>query len=239
MSEWPAARATFRFHAGAGARVALRNSVVATAVALFLLGMAPNPLRLLVALASSLAAAHTPPWALYLIALLGAALARHATPQVAAAALASVLLAVHGGFVGLVAALPSLAVADALAGRTDRSARSTRWQSLERLPQHIAWRAMSWRAFPPLLAAALPLAAAWFYRVNNDLNATAEAGEVLLIGGVIVTALAVTPWSILACVVATPLALRFATRRERDRPVSPWLELHHSAEGDGLSWSSG
>jgi hypothetical protein len=195
---------------------------------------------------------------------------------------------------------------------------------------------MSWRALPPTLAAALPLAGAWLFRVNNDLDAaaaataaqlggviavtlvlaglanalhlrrpvwgwerslpwsserralhdaaslaagvvpvwlvvavmdigaavavaavspllallataairragarlSAAAGEVLVFGGLAVAALALIPWAIVLCVAATPLAVRFAARRERDRPVSHWLELHHSAEGDGLSWSA-
>ena len=413
---WAIAQATFRFHALAGARVGLRNSVVGGTVALFLLLMAPYPLLVLRALADSLAGADSPPWALWVMTILGAVLARRAAPQVlaghsgwlrslpvspavqrraitaalvlvqvpilvfalccllgvvlapglrvapvkvlawaplavaagltalpaarrarvVAACVAAAALAGSGTVVGLVASPAALVTADALAGRPAVQRRRARWRSRGGLPQHIAWRAISWRALSPMLAAAVPLAGAWLFRTNNDLDPaaaaaaariggviavmvslaglanalhvrrpvwgwerslpwssqrralhdaaslaagvvpvwlvvvamdigaalavvavspmfalmaaaairragarlSAAAGEVTVLGGLIVVVLALVPWSVVLCVAATPLAVRFAARRERDRPVSQWLELHHSPEGDGLSWSA-
>jgi hypothetical protein len=77
-------RAALRFHAAAGARVALRNSVIGTMVAVFVLGSAPEPPGLLRPLASGVAGAESSPWALALVAVLGAALARQALPQLSA-----------------------------------------------------------------------------------------------------------------------------------------------------------
>jgi hypothetical protein len=416
MNAFTTAREVFRFYAGAGARVALRNSALGAAIVTLLFGMFPSPLQMLFAVAKSLTAAETPPWAFYLVVFLGTVLAFHAVPQVSAgctgwlrslpastvvhrraitaalvlvqapififvtgcslgvllapephlaplkllafgplavsaalvampsarrvsvtmAALTSVLLIAHGGAVGFVVACIPLAAAEALATRAEATTPGPSWRSLRRLPYHIAWRAISWRAIPPFLSAALPLAATWFYQVNNELTATTSmaaarlgglvavvfllsglanalhrrrpvwgwerslpcsslrrvlhdatslalgilpllvvvaamdfgaavaiaamsptmalvaaaairragtrlagaAGEILLIGSVMVTAVAITPWAVLMSVAAMPIAARFAAERERDRPVSSWLELHHSTEGDGLAWSA-
>ncbi len=35
----------------------------------------------------------------------------------------------------------------------------------------------------------------------------------------------------------TPLALKYAVDEERRQKVSRWLELHHLAAGDTLTWS--
>lgn len=416
MSAWSAARATCRFCARAGARVALRNSVIGTSAVIFVGLLAPSPLHLLRVLAGSVAAAGSPPLALWLLALLGAVLARQAVPQVlaghsgwvrslpvslavqrraltcalvlvqapvllfalgcllgvvlvpgldvaplkvtawfplavaaalpalpgprrawvASACLAAVTLAASGTLVGLAASLPALAAADAVAGSIVSRRRRARWRSDGWLPQRIAWRALASRAILPMLTAVLPLAGAWLFRANNDLEAataataarvggvlavtlvlaglagalhlrrpvwgwerslpvssgrralddaaalvvgvvpvwlavavmdiaaallvaavspllallaaaairragarlSGAAGEVLLLGGLVVVMVGFGPWAAVLCVAATPLAVRFAARRERDRPVSHWLELHHSVEGDGLSWSA-
>lgn len=407
--------AAARFHATAGARVALRNSALGLAVVVFVIGMAPEPVALLRALAVGTAAAGAPPTALYLIALLGLALTRQAQPQVAAGrmgwlrslpasagaqrravtaalvvvqapallfalccaagvalapgmrlsavklvalvpiavgaaitgtvrrkplvvimCIAAVVLAASGGAPGLAASIIPLAAADRLAGFERPRRQGRPWRSRSRLELHIAWRAVTWRALPPLLVAALPLAAAWFYTVNNELTPhaaaaatrlcggiaelfvlsglsdalalrrpvwgwarslplpstqrirldatllafglmpvlfvaaiidvagaivlaaaapllsliaagairhaglrlTAAGGEVLVVGGAVVAALSVTPWSLVPCLLMMPLVLRRAARRERVRPVSRWLELHHLPRGDGLWWNA-
>lgn len=61
---------------------------------------------------------------------------------------------------------------------------------------------------------------------------TAAAGEVLLVGVLVTTALALSPWSVVALVAVTPLAQRLAVRRERRASPSRWMELHHRVEGD-------
>jgi hypothetical protein len=61
---------------------------------------------------------------------------------------------------------------------------------------------------------------------------TAAAGEVLLVGVLVTTALALSPWSVVALVAVTPLAQRLAVHRERQASPSQWLELHHRVEGD-------
>jgi len=36
---------------------------------------------------------------------------------------------------------------------------------------------------------------------------------------------------------SAPLALKYAVKEERCQKVSRWLEMHHLAAGDSLSWS--
>lgn len=85
VTAWRAALAGFRFHATAGARVALRNTYMGVAAVLFFVIVgAPSPLRLVYGVARSLAAAGEPPWALAVMALLAVALSRAAVPQLTA-----------------------------------------------------------------------------------------------------------------------------------------------------------
>ncbi len=77
-------RATLRFHAASGARVALRNSVLGTMGAVFVLGSAPRPPGLFRPLSLGVAGAETSPWSLALVAMVGLALARQAAPQLSA-----------------------------------------------------------------------------------------------------------------------------------------------------------
>ncbi|MEP7381657.1 MAG: hypothetical protein ABI910_08220 [Gemmatimonadota bacterium] len=92
-------RASLRFHAAAGARVALRNSVIGTMGAVFVMGSAPQPPGLFRPLASGVAGAESSPWSLTLVAILGAALARQAVPQLSA------------GYAGWMRSLPTSSVA--------------------------------------------------------------------------------------------------------------------------------
>ncbi len=79
-----ALRATLRFHAAAGTRVALRNSVLGTMGAVFVMGSAPRPPGLFRPLSLGVAGAESSPWSLVIVAMVGLALARQAAPQLAA-----------------------------------------------------------------------------------------------------------------------------------------------------------
>lgn len=77
-------RATLRFHAAAGTRVALRNSVLGTMGAVFVMGSAPRPPGLFRPLSLGVAGAESSPWSLAILAMVAIALARQAAPQLAA-----------------------------------------------------------------------------------------------------------------------------------------------------------
>lgn len=67
---------------------------------------------------------------------------------------------------------------------------------------------------------------------------TGASGEILLEGLLLAGLAALLPWTSLLVLAATPVALRSAAERERRQKVSRWLELHHLAAGDPLSWSA-
>jgi hypothetical protein len=67
---------------------------------------------------------------------------------------------------------------------------------------------------------------------------TGASGEIALEGGLLVGAVAVQPWLAVIPVLAVPWAVRAAAERERAQKVSRWLERHHLAAGDPLSWSA-
>jgi len=67
---------------------------------------------------------------------------------------------------------------------------------------------------------------------------TGASGEIAVEGGLLVAAVAVQPWLALATLAAVPWAIRAAAERERAQKVSRWLEVHHLAVGDPLSWSA-
>ena len=412
-------RATLRFHAAAGSRVALRNSVIGTMVAVFVLGSAPQPPGLLRPLARGIAGVEASPWALTIVAILGAALARQAMPQlsaghagwmrslpvdgatrrralvgalvlaqapllvflvcawlivlvtptwhvaplkltacalivvgaatlalpprerrsfVPAASLVAMVAAATASGVGLVVSFVSLFAADRLAAvgcAPARSRRPRRPIGATMLPYRIAWRAMSWRAIGTVLPATLPIGFAWLMCVNNRMvgaegatvmrtggtvgvvltlsglasllqlrrpvwawarslpssatervvhdaaallaavlpiwivitvlnvhagltviavsplialiaaasmrrasaRITGAQGEVIAIGLPIVVAISQSFWLVLACVACTPVALLFATRRERNVSATQWRERHHSTIGDAIAWT--
>jgi hypothetical protein len=66
---------------------------------------------------------------------------------------------------------------------------------------------------------------------------TGAAGEVLAEGAFVAAWIALVPELALVAVVLVPPALRAASEREKAQRVSRWLELHHQAAGDSLSWS--
>jgi hypothetical protein len=74
-------RALFRFHAGAGARVASRNGVITICAILFVLGSAPDPLVFLYTLTRGIASTTKGPGPLVAITALAFILARDAVPR--------------------------------------------------------------------------------------------------------------------------------------------------------------
>ena len=62
-------------------------------------------------------------------------------------------------------------------------------------------------------------------------------GQVLMWGMPGAFLLTLIPWTSLFFLVITPLALKSAIEEEKRQKVSLWLELHHLAAGDSLSWS--
>jgi hypothetical protein len=49
--------------------------------------------------------------------------------------------------------------------------------------------------------------------------------------------LTLVPWIVAPALAAAPLAFGSARRSERRQKVTRWLEAHHAAAGDSLSWS--
>lgn len=87
-------------------------------------------------------------------------------------------------------------------------------------------------ALPPLAAFAaanLPGARRRLTRVSGGLIA---AGIPLGIG------CGVEPWLAVVALLATPLLVRFAARRDRHEIVTGWQELYHDAAGDSLAWTA-
>ena len=67
---------------------------------------------------------------------------------------------------------------------------------------------------------------------------TGASGEIAIEGGLLAGAVAVQPWLAILPLLAVPWAVRAAAERERAQKVSRWLERHHLAAGDPLSWSA-
>jgi hypothetical protein len=88
-------------------------------------------------------------------------------------------------------------------------------------------------------AAALPFAAlraAAALRPSMESNRSPIPGFILE-GGLAAGMLALFPFSAFGFLAAVPIALGVAVRRERSIKAGRWLELHHSASGDPLTWS--
>lgn len=95
-------------------------------------------------------------------------------------------------------------------------------------------------AVPPLagLLALLSARAAGAMRRPAE-SRLAAAGEILLEGLPLAGLVALVPWSAVALLAVVPLALRAAAARERRLKVGRWVERHHLAAGDPLSWNGG
>jgi hypothetical protein len=63
-------------------------------------------------------------------------------------------------------------------------------------------------------------------------------GKILPVGSLGALLLCLVPWSTLCILALTPWILHEAVKAEKHQKVSRWLELHHLAAGDSLSWSA-
>jgi hypothetical protein len=91
------------------------------------------------------------------------------------------------------------------------------------------------------LVASLPLFSVYSsYSIRHAPESLAGAsGKVLLYGSIGSLFLCLIPWVSLFFLAITPLVLKEAIKAEKHQKVSQWLELHHLAAGDSLSWSKG
>ena len=65
----------------------------------------------------------------------------------------------------------------------------------------------------------------------------AASGKILLAGSLAALSISLFPLTSLLFLVLTPFVLKVAVEGEQSQKVSRWLELHHLAAGDPLSWS--
>jgi hypothetical protein len=106
------------------------------------------------------------------------------------------------------------------------------------LPILIVTGTMSRDSLLPLIAS-FPLFAAfsaYAMRLSPGSKGGA-AGKILLLGLFCSLSLCLIPWSSLFFLGITPLVLLLGTKAEKHQKISRWLELHHLAAGDSLSWS--
>lgn len=94
------------------------------------------------------------------------------------------------------------------------------------------------KALIPLLAFLLAgsLWSSLSIRKGSDLKMGAS-GSILILGFIASLFMAVIPLSWVVFLLSLPLLVRYAERSEKNLKVSQWLELHHLAAGDPLSWS--
>ena len=100
----------------------------------------------------------------------------------------------------------------------------------------VAW--MNSKAVFPV-AVSLPVLALFSsYAIRRAPECRAGASGIILCFGML-AALSITLIPLLSFVflALTPLALKYAVEGEQSQKVSRWLELHHLAAGDSLSWS--
>ena len=67
---------------------------------------------------------------------------------------------------------------------------------------------------------------------------TRVSGALVVVGILLGTAIAYYPMASVIALLATPLVVRAAARRNRREIVTGWQELHHDAAGDSLAWSA-
>ena len=87
-------------------------------------------------------------------------------------------------------------------------------------------------AVPPLAALA-----AWLLHGARH-RLTRVSGPMIVVGAVLGTVVAFSPWVSVCVLATTPLLLRGAARRDRREIVTGWKELHHDAAGDSLAWNA-
>lgn len=103
----------------------------------------------------------------------------------------------------------------------------------------LAWAVIvdAWAALPLYGVSAFVAARAAGAVRRAAERRTGAAGEVLAEGGLLAAWVALVPLLALAAAALVPWALRAAAEREQAQRVSRWLETHHLAAGDSLSWS--
>lgn len=86
-------------------------------------------------------------------------------------------------------------------------------------------------SLPPLAVfAALMVRTAFIYQ-------TGAVGRTFIFGTVVAVLVCLIPAISFIFLASTPVLLRYAAAEEKNQKVSRWLEMHHLAAGDSLSWS--
>lgn len=110
--------------------------------------------------------------------------------------------------------------------------------SLHTVPLIILIALMNRKAVFPIIVS-LPFLA--LYAVHITRHALeyrmAASGKILLAGSLAALSISLIPLISPLFLVLTPFVLKFAVEAEQSQKVSRWLELHHLAAGDPLSWS--
>jgi hypothetical protein len=114
----------------------------------------------------------------------------------------------------------------------------TSYIGLHTLPLVILVGAINLKSMFPL-ALSLPLFAAYSaYSIRQASESVMGAsGRIVLLGVFASFLLCLIPWSSLFFLAFTPLVFNLTAKAEKHQKVSRWLELHHLAAGDSLSWS--
>ncbi len=109
---------------------------------------------------------------------------------------------------------------------------------LHAVPIVILVGVMNFKSMLPLALSLAPLAALSAYSIRQASESVmGAAGKILLFGTFSSLLLCLLPWISVCFLVLTPLILSLGTKEEKHQKVSRWLELHHLAAGDSLSWS--
>jgi hypothetical protein len=109
---------------------------------------------------------------------------------------------------------------------------------LHAFPLVVLLATMNLKSMLPV-ALSLPLLACYSaYSMRQESgSAMGASGKVLLLGTFASLLLCLVPWSSLCFIALTPMAFHKAIKAEKHQKVSQWMELHHLAAGDSLSWS--
>ncbi len=114
----------------------------------------------------------------------------------------------------------------------------TAFIGLHSLPLVFLVGAMNLKSMLPVVLSLPVIAAYSAYSIRQaPESAMGASGKVLLLGTFASLLLCLFPWSCLLFLALTPLALEKAIEAEKHHKVSRWLEIHHLAAGDSLSWS--
>jgi hypothetical protein len=119
-----------------------------------------------------------------------------------------------------------------------RIIRDSSFIGLHALPLILLVGVMNLKSMFPL-ALSLPLLAVYSaYSIRQASESVmGPSGKVLLLGTFASLFLCLIPWSSVCFLALTPLILNLGAKQEKHQKVSQWLELHHLAAGDSLSWS--